>query len=113
MCWGIPGKVVGVDGMYAKVDVGGTLIDAVLGVDDINVGDYVIVHAGLVVGKLSREELIESLLTLMELQVVGYVGEGLNESEARERVLKEFKDILNSLDVDLNAYWKNYSSSTS
>lgn len=108
MCWGIPGRVVEVNGMYAKVDVGGTLVDAVLGVEDVGVGDYVVVHAGLVVGKLSREEFIENLLTLIELQVMGYVDEGLTEPEARERVLKEFKDILNSFGVDLNTYWRNY-----
>ncbi|MEM1982488.1 MAG: HypC/HybG/HupF family hydrogenase formation chaperone [Sulfolobales archaeon] len=106
MCWGIPGRVVEVNGLYAKVSVGSTLIDAVLGVDDVCAGDYVIVHAGLVVGKLSKEEFIESLLTLMELQVVNYVSEGVNESEARERVIKEFRDILDSLGVDLSTQWK-------
>ncbi|MEM0505453.1 MAG: HypC/HybG/HupF family hydrogenase formation chaperone [Sulfolobales archaeon] len=106
MCWGIPGRVVEVNGLYAKVSVGSTLIDAVLGVDDVCVGDYVIVHAGLVVGKLSKEEFIESLLTLMELQVINYVSEGVNESEARERVIKEFRDILDSLGVDLSTQWK-------
>ncbi|MEM0505517.1 MAG: HypC/HybG/HupF family hydrogenase formation chaperone [Sulfolobales archaeon] len=99
MCWGIPGRVVEVEGMYAKVDVGGTLIDAVLGVDDISVGDYVVVHAGLVVGKLSREEFIESLQTLMELQVANYVDEGLSESEARKIVLEKFRSVLSLLEM--------------
>lgn len=101
MCWGVPGKVVEIDGMYAKVSIGGTLIDAILSVDDVSIGDYVIVHAGLVIGKLSEEEFAESLLALMELQVVSYVDEGLEESEARRRVLEEFKDILNSLNIDV------------
>ncbi len=106
MCWGVPGKVVEIDGMYAKVRVGGTLIDAILSVDDVDIGDYVIVHAGLVIGKLSEEEFVESLLTLMELQIVSYVDEGLEESEARERVFEEFKDVLNSLNVDVRSRLK-------
>ncbi|MCS7109112.1 MAG: HypC/HybG/HupF family hydrogenase formation chaperone [Sulfolobales archaeon] len=104
MCWGIPGKVVEVSGMYAKVSVGGALIDAVLGVDDVAVGDYVMVHAGLVVGKLSREEFVESLLTLMELQVMSYVDGGLSEDEARRKVLEDFKEVLESLNVDLSGW---------
>ncbi len=100
MCLGVPGRVVEVHGMYAKVNVGGAIIDAVLGVDEVRAGDYVVVHAGLVVGKLSEEEFVESVLTLMELQVMNYVDEGLNESEARKKVLEEFKNVLNSLGVD-------------
>jgi len=104
MCWGIPGRVVEVNGMYAKVSVGSTIVEAVVGVDGVCVGDYVIVHAGLIVGKLSEDEVLSNLTTLTELQISNYVSEGLDESLARERVIEEFKSIVSSLGIDVSKY---------
>lgn len=104
MCWGVPGKIVEINGMYAKVNVGGTIVDAILSVEDVNVGDYVVVHAGLVVGKLSEEEFINNLAVLAELQVSNYISEGLDEVSAREKVIKEFNDMASSLGINLRNY---------
>jgi len=57
MCLGIPGVVVEVKEMTAIVDFGGVKreVDKLL-VPDVKPGDYVIVHAGAIISKLSREE---------------------------------------------------------
>lgn len=104
MCWGVPGRVVEVNDMLAKVDVGGTVVDAVISVDDVNVGDYVVVHAGAVIGKLSEEEFVSNLAALAELQLVNYIDEGLSEAEARERVLSDLRKVLSGMGLDLSKY---------
>jgi len=104
VCWGVPGKVIEVDGMYAKVNVGGTVVDAIISVEDVGVGDYVMVHAGLIVGKLSEEEFLNNLALLAELQVSNYINEGLDEASAREKAIKEFNDMVSSLGINLSNY---------
>jgi len=57
MCLGYPGKVVEINGCYAKVDFGGVVKDNVLiSFVDAKVGDYVIVHAGFAIQVVSEEE---------------------------------------------------------
>ncbi len=59
MCLGVPGIVVEVkkDEKEAIVDFGGIRkeVDAFL-VDDLKPGDYVIVHAGAIIAKISEQE---------------------------------------------------------
>lgn len=57
MCLGVPGVVVEVKDHEAVVDFGGVrkIVDAFL-VGDLKPGDYVIVHAGAIIAKISEEE---------------------------------------------------------
>ena len=57
MCLGVPAKVIKTDGEWAWVDVNRVhlKINTAL-VEGIKLGDYVIVHAGFAIQKLSREE---------------------------------------------------------
>jgi len=57
MCLGVPAKVIKTDGDWAWVDVNRVhlKINTAL-VEGIKPGDYVIVHAGFAIQKLSREE---------------------------------------------------------
>ncbi len=57
MCLGVPGIVIEVKGHEAVVDFGGVrkIVDAFL-VEDLKPGDYVIVHAGAIIAKISEEE---------------------------------------------------------
>jgi len=57
MCLGVPGIVVEVKDHEAVVDFGGVrkIVDAFL-VEDLKPGDYVIVHAGAIIAKISEEE---------------------------------------------------------
>jgi hydrogenase expression/formation protein HypC len=68
MCLGIPGRIVESDGLMAKVDVGGTKKEASLMLlDDVAVGDYVIVHAGFAIQKVDEQEAEESLKVVDEI----------------------------------------------
>lgn len=47
MCIGVPGKVISINGIAAKVDVQGTMIEVgILFVPEVKVNDYVMIHAG-------------------------------------------------------------------
>ncbi len=68
MCLGIPGRVVETDGLNAKVDVGGSRKEASLMLlDDVRVGDYVIVHAGFAIEKVDESEARKTLQLVDEL----------------------------------------------
>ena len=72
MCLGIPGRVLKkVSDMEALVDFGGIkkVVDALL-VPDIKEGDYVIVHAGAIIGKIDKETFIEMVEAYRELAKV-------------------------------------------
>lgn len=68
MCLGVPGIVVKVKEKEAIVDFGGVKkeVDAFL-VDDLKPGDYVIVHAGAIIAKISEQEYKEIKETFDEL----------------------------------------------
>ncbi|MDH4100789.1 MAG: HypC/HybG/HupF family hydrogenase formation chaperone [Nitrospirota bacterium] len=68
MCLGIPGKIVQITDMTATVDVAGTRKDAnLMLIDDVRVGDYVIVHAGFAIQKVNEAEAAETLRLVDEL----------------------------------------------
>lgn len=68
MCLGKPGQVVKVQDRDAVVDYGGVkkTVDAIL-MPELEEGDYVIVHAGAVISKISEKRYKELLETLNEL----------------------------------------------
>ncbi|WP_448577185.1 HypC/HybG/HupF family hydrogenase formation chaperone [Thermosphaera sp.] len=70
MCLGVPGEVVSVDKNsippIARIKIGGVVKETLLAVDEEVVpGDFVIVHAGVVISKVSKEE-FEELVRLLE-----------------------------------------------
>lgn len=57
MCLAIPAKLVEIDGQKGKVDIGGVKSEiGLMLVDDVKVGDYLIIHAGYALEKLNEEE---------------------------------------------------------
>ena len=57
MCVAYPGKVIEINGEFAKVDFGGTIKDNVLiSLVNAKVGDYVLVHAGYAIQVVDEEE---------------------------------------------------------
>lgn len=67
MCIAIPGKVIRIKDDMAKIDVAGTKKEASLMLmEGVNVGDYVIVHAGFVIQKVDDREAQETLRLLSE-----------------------------------------------
>lgn len=68
MCLGIPGKVVKMNDMVAMVDIAGAIKEVnLMLVDDIRVGDYVIVHAGFAIQKVNEREAQETIKLLHAL----------------------------------------------
>ncbi len=68
MCLAVPAKVLSVNGDKAKVDFGeGVLREVDVTIVDAKVGDYVLVHAGYAIQKLSPEEAMETLRLWSEI----------------------------------------------
>lgn len=68
MCLAIPAKVVDLaEGDQAIVDLGGVRKDVSLAlVEDVQVGDYVIVHVGYALTRLDPEEAEKTLALMAE-----------------------------------------------
>lgn len=56
MCVALPGIVEKLEENIAIVNFSGNIVRAHTGVVEVAVGDFVLVHAGLVIQKLDREE---------------------------------------------------------
>jgi len=68
MCLGIPMKVIKINDGLGVVEIGGVKREISLQlVEDIRIGDYVIIHAGFAIQKLNEEEAEETLSLLREL----------------------------------------------
>jgi hydrogenase expression/formation protein HypC len=69
MCLSIPAKVLSIEGDMAKVAVGETICNASLQiVENIQVGDYILLHTGFALQKLSKEEAEETFRLFEELE---------------------------------------------
>ena len=79
MCLALPCKVVAIDGEDATIDVSGMKKGISLALlDDVAVGDYVIVHVGYALTKLDPEEVEKTLALFAEM------GEAALAEAARE-----------------------------
>lgn len=66
MCVGIPSKIVSLNGEMAVIEVYGVQKEvSVVLLDDLSVGDYVIVHAGFALNKIDEAE-AEEILRLFD-----------------------------------------------
>ncbi len=65
MCVAYPGKVTGINGNIAEVDFSGNKVKARTGIVNVKTGDYVLVHAGLVI-QVMREKDAEDMIKLFE-----------------------------------------------
>ena len=68
MCLSVPAQVVSIEGQMADVSVGGTVFKAGLHMlEDVSVGDYVLLHTGFAIQKISEEEAVETMKLLKEI----------------------------------------------
>jgi hydrogenase expression/formation protein HypC len=69
MCLGVPGRVLSVDGLVARVDFWGVKKDIRLDVVDepVSPGDYVLNHVGYAIRRIPAEEALETLALYDEL----------------------------------------------
>jgi hydrogenase expression/formation protein HypC len=67
MCLAIPAKIVNIEDGMGTVDMAGVQkkVSLIL-LEDANVGDYIIVHAGFGIHKIDEEVAMESLRILRE-----------------------------------------------
>ena len=69
MCLSVPAKVVEINGEIARVAVGETIVNASLQMlDDVEIGDYVLLHTGFALQKISAADAAETLVLFEELE---------------------------------------------
>ncbi len=85
MCLALPARVIALhDDEQATVDLGGVRRKVhILLVDDVAVGDYLLLHVGFAIAKLSEEEATRTL-TLIDEATASLAPPG-NEPSAVER----------------------------
>lgn len=70
MCVAMPGKVLKLEGTVATVDFSGNIVRAEAGLVRVKPGDYVLVHAGMILQVLSqtdRDAIVELLEEMEQL----------------------------------------------
>lgn len=71
MCLGIPVRIVEISGEVGRSEFGGVQRDVSLKLlENVRVGDYVLVHAGFAIQTLNEEEAMETLRLLEEMGCV-------------------------------------------
>lgn len=83
MCLSIPSKVIEIDAdNYATVDTMGVKRKVTLDLiaEEVKVGDYVLIHVGFALNKISTEEALESLKAYEEIVAAMNNGE-IDEAE--------------------------------
>ncbi len=67
MCLSVPGKIISIQGDMAVVSVGGNEYEASLQLlDDVRVGDYILLHTGFAIQKIDEAEALETLKVFYE-----------------------------------------------
>ena len=68
MCLAIPGKVISINNNEAVVDIMGNRTTANISVlEDVVIGDYILVHAGFAIQKYDEKTAEENLMLIKEL----------------------------------------------
>lgn len=68
MCLSIPAKIVSINGDMAEVSAGGTVFKAGLHmIENAMEGDYILLHAGFAIQKISEEEALETIKLFEEI----------------------------------------------
>ena len=71
MCLSIPGKIIDVEGEAAVVSVGGSEVEVSLQLlDNVQEGEYVLVHSGFALQRISEKEASNMLEVIRELDEV-------------------------------------------
>ncbi|MCE1245349.1 MAG: HypC/HybG/HupF family hydrogenase formation chaperone [Firmicutes bacterium] len=72
MCLAVPVKLVEIDGKKGKVETGGVVAEIGLAfIDEPQVGDYLIIHAGYALEKIDPEEAQKTLKLFEEIAAEG------------------------------------------
>jgi hydrogenase expression/formation protein HypC len=93
MCLGIPSKIISIEDSRAKIDVYGAQRDISLMLleEPVNIGDYVIVHAGFAIQKLQEDVAKETLGYFDQYLQAVAIEEGMIEKPVKKAKLKTKK----------------------
>jgi len=99
LCWAVPARVIKLDDMIVQVDFGGGIVREALvaAPEELAVGDYVLVHAGTVISKLSEQEFLESFSYYRDIAVQMEVDAGVPKKRAEREVDRSLKGLLGAL----------------
>ncbi len=69
VCIAVPVKILAMDGERATVDYGGLkrVVSIALVKSQVQLGDYVIVHAGCAIQRIDPEEALETIALMQEM----------------------------------------------
>ena len=71
MCVAAPGKIIEIDGNTAKIDYSSNITTVNKGIVDCKLGDWVLVHAGLIIQVLPENEAEYMVELFNELEELG------------------------------------------
>ena len=88
MCLSIPAKIDSIDGDMAMVSVGSVTYKASLQLlDDVQVGDYILLHTGFAISKISEEDAAETLRIFKEFEDLNKQMDEEEEKEGGGRIV--------------------------
>jgi hydrogenase expression/formation protein HypC len=68
MCLGVPARVIRIEGTEARVIIGSVeYTSSLLLLNDVEVGDYILLHAGFAIEKIDPEEAEETIRLFNEI----------------------------------------------
>ena len=68
MCLSIPARIMSIDGTMAEVSAGGAIFKAGLHmIENAEVGDYILLHAGFAIQKINEKEAAETIKLFEEM----------------------------------------------
>jgi hydrogenase expression/formation protein HypC len=71
MCLGIPAKIIHMDGDFAEADISGATVRiGIQLLDQVHLGNYVLVHAGYALEVIDEKDAMETLETLHQLEKI-------------------------------------------
>ena len=75
MCLSIPAKIISIDGDIAEVSSGGAVFKAGLQLlENPEVGEYILLHAGFAIQRISEDEAEETIKLLREISGLSDAG---------------------------------------
>jgi hydrogenase expression/formation protein HypC len=81
MCLSIPAEIMSIEGQMAKVSIGGTIVNASLQLlENPKIGEFVLLHSGFAIERLSKEEADETLRLFKEL---GEINDQLDAEDSK------------------------------
>ncbi|MDF2869632.1 MAG: hydrogenase assembly chaperone hypC/hupF [Anaerocolumna sp.] len=70
MCVAVPGKITEINGDIAKVDILGNICETNISLVEAGVDDYILIHAGLAIEVVQKDQAEEMISIFSELNEV-------------------------------------------